>query len=90
MQSNYSSLKPFFPVIRTREEILVEIRKSPELSLTFDSWASEHQDLFLDICTGSKGVKMLYDSYFKEILNPETKPKSCLGFFLSLWGKKSL
>ena len=88
MQSNYSSLKPFFPVIRTREEILVEIRKSPKLSLTFDSWVSEHQDLFLDICTGSKGVKMLYDSYFKEILNPETKPERLSWLLSVIMGQK--
>lgn len=83
MQSKYQSLKHYFPVIRTREEILMEIRKSPKLISIFDSWTTEHQDLFLDICTGSKGVKMLYDSYFKEILNPETKPER-LSWLLSV------
>ena len=83
MQSKYQSLKHYFPVIRTREEILMEIRRSPKLSTIFDSWTTEHQDLFLDICTGSKGVKMLYDSYFKEILNPETKPER-LSWLLSV------
>lgn len=30
---------------------------------------------FIDICTGAKGVKILYDSFFKEIMNPEYSPE---------------
>ncbi len=88
MQSKYQSLKHYFPVIRTREEILIEIRRSPKLSTIFDSWTTEHQDLFLDICTGSKGVKMLYDSYFKEILNPEYTPERLSDFLSVLLNQK--
>ncbi len=88
MQSNYPNLRSFFPVIRTREEIMEEIKTSPRLSTTFYSWASEYQELFLDICTGSKGVKMLYDSYFKEILNPETKPERLSWLLSTILGQK--
>ena len=34
----------------------------------------EYQEEFLDFCTGVKGVKILYDSFFKEIMNPEYTP----------------
>ena len=30
---------------------------------------------FLDYCTGVKGVKILYDAFFKEIMNPENTPE---------------
>ncbi len=30
---------------------------------------------FLDLCTGVKGLKLLYDGFFKEIMNPEAKPQ---------------
>lgn len=33
------------------------------------------QEEFLDFCTGARGIKFLYDSFFKEILNPEYTPE---------------
>ncbi len=74
MCCKYPSLKPFFPIIKTREEILKEITDSEDLSAIYNSWSDEQQEQFLDICSGTKGVKMLYDSYIKEIMNPETNP----------------
>ena len=41
----------------------------------FQSWKPDNQEEFLDFCTGTKGVKMLYDSFFKEIMNPEYTPE---------------
>ncbi len=70
MQNN--TLTRLFPVIRTREIVMTDIRNNKALSATFDNWQDYQQELFLDICTGAKGVKMLFDPYFKEIFNPET------------------
>lgn len=70
-----NKLQQYFPMIRTREEILDEIESRPELWRTFYQWKEEQQNEFLDFCTGVKGVKMLYDSFSKEILNPETTPE---------------
>lgn len=61
-------------MIRTRNEILGEIKNSPKLERCFYSWTTAEQNQFLDFCTGQKGVKILYDSFFKEILNPEYNP----------------
>lgn len=72
---NQSKLSNYFPMIRTRAQILDEIASNTILSNTFNSWRQDQQDLFLDICTGVKGCKLLYDSYFKEILNPEFAPE---------------
>ena len=58
-------LKDYFPLIRERKEVLKEIGSSMALSTLFDSWEQERQEEFLDFCTGVKGVKILYDSFFK-------------------------
>lgn len=56
-------------------EILNEIQSKENLKRVFDSWSEEQQSLFLDFCTGVRGVKMLYDSFFKEILSPDVTPE---------------
>ena len=58
-------------MIQTREEILKQMNKQKNLKATFESWKPEEQKEFLDICTGVRGVKMLYDAFFKEVMNPE-------------------
>ena len=68
-------LKQYFPMIRGREELLEEIRNSPALEATFQRWTAAQQEEFLDMCTGVRGVKLLYDTFFKEILNPEYTPE---------------
>ncbi len=78
-----TGLQKYFPMIRTREEVLAEIQSHPKLSGFFQNWKEEHQKEFLDCVTGAKGVKVLYDAFFKEIMNPETVPER-LEEFLSL------
>lgn len=68
-------LQQYFPMIRTKEELTSEIKKSSVLSREFYSWKSEARKEFIDFCTGAKGVKMMYDFISKEILNPETVPE---------------
>ena len=43
---------------------------------------------YLDICTGVKGVKLLYDTYFKAIMNPDTRPERLNDFLSEILGKK--
>ncbi len=76
-------LQQYFPMIRTRQEVLDDIRGREDLSGMFDGWTEKQQNDFLDICTGVKGVKLLYDAFFKEIVNPENTPER-LEEFLSL------
>lgn len=82
-------LKQFFPMIWDRKEILTEIQSQPHLKQIFDGWESDQQNTFLNFCTGVKGVKILYDAFFKEIMNPETAPE-ILEDFLSLLLKKQV
>jgi len=76
-------LKEHFPMIKDREEILREIRSRSGLKELFESWTEEQREEFLAFTSGARGIKMLYDSFFKEIMNPEYTPER-LGDFLSL------
>ena len=80
-----NKLKSYFPNIRTKAEILDRIYGDPKLLTVFQSWPLSRQEEFLNFCTGVKGIKITYDSFFKEAMNPEysTKPlDSMLSAFL--------
>ncbi len=77
-----SKLKKYFPIIREKEEVLAKINKSRALQEKFDKWTEEQKEEFLNSCTGVKGLKLLYDGFFKEIMNPEYVPER-LNDFLS-------
>ena len=70
-----NNLKLHFPMIRDRGEIVKKIEEIPKLKEMFYSWEETYQHEFLDFCTGVRGFKLLYDSFFKEILNPDTTPE---------------
>lgn len=77
------NLKNYFPMIQTRKEVLDQIYTKEKLANTFQQWAEDQQKEFLDFCTGVRGIKLMYDSFFKEIMNPETTPER-INEFLSL------
>ena len=82
-----NGLKEYFPVIREREEVLDEIYQKPSLKALFETWTEKQQEEFLDYCTGVKGIKLLYDSFFKEIINPDVTPErleEILSFILQM------
>ena len=62
-------------MIREREDIKQEVYENPKLLEKYREWDEEQQEEFLDYCTGVKGVKILYDAFFKEIMNPENTPE---------------
>jgi hypothetical protein len=76
-------------MLRDRSEVLKEIQASSKLSEIFYGWEENEQEEFLNICTGVKGVKILYDAFFKEILNPENAPER-LNELLSLLLKRKV
>ncbi len=77
-----TKLKNYFPLIRERQDVLSEIQKKSTLNATFRSWTSVQREEFLNLCTGVRGIKLLYDGFFKEIMNPEYVPER-LNDFLS-------
>ena len=75
MPKSTTKLKQYFPMIREREDIKQEICENLKLLEKYREWDEEQQEEFLDYCTGVKGVKILYDAFFKEIMNPENTPE---------------
>ncbi len=70
-----TKLKAYFPMLKTREELMEIISKNGALTQTFNSWKEERQEEFLDFCSGARGVKMLYDAFAKELLSPKRYPE---------------
>ena len=62
-----NKLKKYFPMLRTREEVLRDIECSIGLTEEFYSWNNEQQEEFLNFCTGVKGIKLLYDAFLKRL-----------------------
>ena len=62
-----NKLKKYFPMLRTREEVLRDIERSIGLTEEFYSWNNEQQEEFLNFCTGGKGIKLLYDAFLKRL-----------------------
>ena len=83
-----NKLRNYFPLIRGRKEVLKEISENSGLYAVFTGWKPEQQEEFLDFCTGMKGVKVLYDSFFKEVMSPEYTPGRLNRFLSLLIGKK--
>ena len=82
-----SKLKQYFPMIREREDIKQEVYENPKLLEKYREWDEEQQEEFLDYCTGVKGVKILYDAFFKEIMNPENTPERLNELLSLLFGQ---
>ncbi|WP_242992299.1 PD-(D/E)XK nuclease family transposase [Faecalicatena contorta] len=75
-------------MIRTRKEVLDEIGERGELLVIFEEWSEERQEEFLNFCTGARGVKVLYDSFFKELFSPEYHPERIERFLSLLLNKE--
>lgn len=82
-----NKLKQYFPMIRTRAEVLEEISSREALLERYRGWTGEQKEEFLDFCSGNRGVKILYDSFFKEIMSPETAPERLEEFLTLLLGQ---
>ncbi len=83
-----NKLQQYFPMIRTKEEVLAEIYRKKKLNDIYDTWTETEQENFLDICTGVRGAKMLYDGFFKEVTNPEYDPSRLSEFISLILGKE--
>ena len=81
-------LKSYFPLLHDREALLATIHSTPRLSNVFNRWKPAQQDEFLDFCTGVRGLKILYDSFFKEVMNPEYSPERLEDFLHVLLKRK--
>ena len=75
-------------MIQSREEILQRIYTNSRMQQLFESWTVLQQKEFLDFCSGARGIKVLYDSFFKEVMNPEYDPARLESFLTALLNRK--
>jgi hypothetical protein len=75
-------------MLRTKQQVLSDIQSNNDILSIFNSWQDYQQKEFIDICTGARGVKMLYDSYFKEVFNTEYDSERLSLLLSTLIGKK--
>lgn len=83
-----NKLQQYFPMLKSREEVIEKIKSDPTLEHRFNNWKPEKQEEFLDFCTGVWGGKTMYDFMSKEILNPETTPERLNDFLSNLLEQK--
>ena len=76
-----NNLKAYFPMIQNQEEVLQRIYKDEEMRMVFEEWNPDVQKDFLDMCTGNKGMRILYDQFFKQIFDQPHK-KSLHQYYL--------
>lgn len=80
-------LRDFFTDLPTEQELRESIERRDDLRGLFATWEEEQQQRYLDICTGKRGFKILYDSYFKEVMNPEYDPSRMESFLETVIGE---
>lgn len=81
-------LQQSFSAIRTQEEIFGEISESERLRAIWQGWNEQQQKEFMNFCTGEKGIKILYDSFFKEIMDPDAAPERLEELLSLILGQK--
>ena len=73
---------------KTKEEVLIDLEKSPDAYLRYLGLNEEWQNLFMAFCTGKKTLPVLYDTVFKKLMNPETHRDRLEDCVSSLLGRK--
>ncbi|MBO5282537.1 MAG: PD-(D/E)XK nuclease family transposase [Lachnospiraceae bacterium] len=80
-------LRDFFTDLPTEQELRERIERRDDLQGLFATWDEKAQQRYLDICTGKRGFRILYDSYFKEVMNPEYDPSRMESFLETVIGE---
>lgn len=82
------TLRSYFRYLPSEQELLGRIKKNEEVRKVFEAWTAEKQQEYLDRCTGRKGFNILYDQYFKEVMNPEYDTSRLESFLEVVIGEK--
>ncbi|MDE6518780.1 MAG: PD-(D/E)XK nuclease family transposase, partial [Acetatifactor sp.] len=82
------TLQSFFQHLPSERELMDKIERRIDLWETFKAWTAEQQRVYLDRCTGKRGLNVLYDAYFKEVMNPEYDPTRLESFLEAVIGEK--
>lgn len=58
-----------------RDAILMRLRKNPSLFSIFERFRAPDQENLLRFLSGEKSLQILYDPFFKYVMDPETHPE---------------
>lgn len=72
----------------SREEALHLIQAEPFAYRLFQDFPADHQNKVLEFIQGSRGLPILYDSFFQNIFNPSTTPERLERFLSCLMDQK--
>ena len=73
---------------KTKEEVLCDLRRSPDAYRRYLGLDERWQELFIAFCTGKKTLPVLYDTVFKKLMDPEIHRDRLEDCVSSLLGKK--
>lgn len=76
--------------MKTREEVLLEIKSDFNTYCTFLEMKPEFREQFLEFCMGVRGVKMAYDPFFKHIFDTELHPERLSDLLTQIIGETVL
>uniref|UniRef100_UPI0040564324 PD-(D/E)XK nuclease family transposase n=1 Tax=Agathobacter sp. TaxID=2021311 RepID=UPI0040564324 len=71
----------------SREEALERIQTSETAYEKFCSFSEKDQEDILGFMQGNKGLPILYDGFYKYVLDPERHPERLEGFLTELFGQ---
>lgn len=72
----------------SEDEALALIKTNAEVYNTFLKFNYQYQKQVLEFICGSRGLPILYDAFFKSILNPVNTPERLENFLSCLLGQK--
>ena len=75
-------------VQKTEEEVIFDLKKSPDAYRRFLVLDEMWQELFMAFCTGKKTLPVLYDTVFKKLMDPEAHRERLEDCVSSLLGRK--
>lgn len=70
-----NQLKRYFPSLWEKEDLLAEIQGNKKVLSRYEQLDKKEQEEFVNFCTGVRGIKILRDAFFKEVMNPEYTPE---------------
>ena len=83
-----TTLRKAFGKPKKRDAVLAEIRKNTSVFSQFNSFSPEDQERIIKFLSGEATLQILYDKFFKKVMDPEVDPERVESFISALYGQK--
>ncbi len=81
-------LRKAFGNPKKRDAVLAEIRKNTKTFQQFNSFSPEDRERIIKFLSGEATLQILYDKFFKKVMDPEVNPERVESFISALYGMK--